>query len=417
MTTRSSICAHTISKSKILADHYCDRPRLRCSLRFPTHLPWDPWHRPHGSDAATVVAAATDHHRRNIDTTSAPNSRFLSPLSAASVTPNSPGKSSIHSRHSMDADRVSICTSVSGTPLLIHEHHHHHLHDPFHPMHASHGPDGHPHDAPGEQQASEMHELPQRGRVFGLGSSFWILCLLTVLLYGSVMPFIHISSDFIQSKWYPGDLPRAGALMSLPDLLCAILTPLLGFVVDKTGNPARFLPLSALLLAISHLLLFFTHLPPAPALVLLGIASATFAATLWPCVPMLVPDNALGTAYGAVTSRSMARWRASTCGRGTEWTWQQGRGQLGKSGCIVCVYIGCGHGREFCVACLGLDERGSGVVGAIWVGCAELVRVRERIHPEDEVVHVGERRRLLVDPSANSRLRRKMVGCITGKRW
>lgn len=43
--------------------------------------------------------------------------------------------------------------------------------------------------------------------------SFWIVCLICVLLYGTVVPFNNIASDFLMSKWYPGDTQTAGAVM------------------------------------------------------------------------------------------------------------------------------------------------------------------------------------------------------------
>ncbi|KAJ3359243.1 hypothetical protein GGF32_009536 [Allomyces javanicus] len=137
--------------------------------------------------------------------------------------------------------------------------------------------------------------------VLQLRTSFWILCAVTVLLYGAFMPFVHISSDFIQSKWYPGDLQTAGALMAIPDLITAFGTPAMGLIVDRFGRPGRFLPISAAGLVIAHGLLFYTSLPPHLPLILLGSASALYAAALWPCVPLLADAHQLGTAYGLVT--------------------------------------------------------------------------------------------------------------------
>ncbi|KAJ3370661.1 hypothetical protein GGF31_003975 [Allomyces arbusculus] len=137
--------------------------------------------------------------------------------------------------------------------------------------------------------------------VLQLRTSFWILCAVTVLLYGAFMPFVHISSDFIQSKWYPGDLQTAGALMAIPDLITAFGTPIMGLIVDRFGRPGRFLPISAAGLVIAHGLLFYTSLPPHLPLILLGSASALYAAALWPCVPLLADAHQLGTAYGLVT--------------------------------------------------------------------------------------------------------------------
>jgi hypothetical protein len=43
--------------------------------------------------------------------------------------------------------------------------------------------------------------------------SFWIVCMICILLYGTVVPFNNIASDFLMSKWYPGDTQMAGFVM------------------------------------------------------------------------------------------------------------------------------------------------------------------------------------------------------------
>ena len=51
------------------------------------------------------------------------------------------------------------------------------------------------------------------GDLFLLPKTFWLICLICVLLYGTVVPFNNIASDFLMSKWYPGDTQTAGAVM------------------------------------------------------------------------------------------------------------------------------------------------------------------------------------------------------------
>ena len=46
-----------------------------------------------------------------------------------------------------------------------------------------------------------------------LPKTFWILCTICILLYGTVVPFNTIASDFLMSKWYPGDTQMAGFVM------------------------------------------------------------------------------------------------------------------------------------------------------------------------------------------------------------
>lgn len=42
---------------------------------------------------------------------------------------------------------------------------------------------------------------------------FWFICIICILLYGTVVPFNNIASDFLMSKWYPGDTETAGTVM------------------------------------------------------------------------------------------------------------------------------------------------------------------------------------------------------------
>ncbi|KAG0053232.1 hypothetical protein BGZ83_001470 [Gryganskiella cystojenkinii] len=153
------------------------------------------------------------------------------------------------------------------------------------------------------EKEDEMAEDDQMlySEVFTLQTNFWILCLCCISLYGAVVPFIHISSDFLQRKWYMKNPTRAGAVMSIPDVVSSVGSPICGFLVDKFGHRARYIPLSAIFLIWAHAQLGFTMITPVIAMVVLGFAYSLFASVLWPCIPFLVKDHQLGTAYGLVT--------------------------------------------------------------------------------------------------------------------
>lgn len=114
--------------------------------------------------------------------------------------------------------------------------------------------------------------------------TFWLLCALTVLLYGTVVPFNNIASDFLQSKWYPGNPRKATAVMGIPDTLGAILVPAFGIVVDRYGGRASTLIASAFIMIIVHSTLAFTTLSPIYAFTLLGIAYTMYGVALWPSI-------------------------------------------------------------------------------------------------------------------------------------
>ncbi|KAF9386528.1 hypothetical protein CPB97_003602 [Podila verticillata] len=153
------------------------------------------------------------------------------------------------------------------------------------------------------EKETEMAEDDQMlySEIFTLQTNFWILCLCCILLYGAAVPFNHISSDFLQKKWYHNNPTRAGTVMSIPDLVSSVGSPLCGYLVDRFGHRARYIPLSAVLLIWAHTQLGFTQLNPILAMLLLGLAYSLFASALWPCIPFLVEDHQLGTAYGLVT--------------------------------------------------------------------------------------------------------------------
>ena len=143
--------------------------------------------------------------------------------------------------------------------------------------------------------------------ILSLPLSFWLLCIGAMTLYGAVNPFIHILSDFLQKKYFPGDAQRAGALMSIPDLISAVGSPVGGYVIDRLTHKyprmrrlrSVLIPLAGVLLLFTHYLIGFTAIDPILPLVMLGVAYSIFGAALWPLIPHFVENKrVLGTAYG-----------------------------------------------------------------------------------------------------------------------
>ncbi|KAJ3088977.1 hypothetical protein HK102_007499 [Quaeritorhiza haematococci] len=137
--------------------------------------------------------------------------------------------------------------------------------------------------------------------IFSMGMRFWLLCATTIAVYGSVVPFFHISTDFFQQKWYPGDTQMSGLAMSIPDMISAFGSPICGLILDRFGHRELYLPTSAALIFIAHLLMWATTLTPFFAMSVLGVAYSMFASALWSSVPFLVGSTQIGTAYGFVT--------------------------------------------------------------------------------------------------------------------
>ncbi|KAK2497711.1 hypothetical protein MC885_007651 [Smutsia gigantea] len=80
------------------------------------------------------------------------------------------------------------------------------------------------------------------------------------------------------------------------------MSPIFGFLVDKTGKNIIWVLCAVVTTLASHVLLAFTLWNPWIAMCLLGISYSLLACALWPMVAFVVPEHQLGTAYGFMQS-------------------------------------------------------------------------------------------------------------------
>ncbi|KAF9204241.1 hypothetical protein BGZ49_005554 [Haplosporangium sp. Z 27] len=131
---------------------------------------------------------------------------------------------------------------------------------------------------------------------FDYSQSFWLLFLLSFLLIGVQVPFNSIHAGFLQMRWYPNDPQKAAQIMTVPDLLSAILVLPIGFFVDHYGQKSWLFMLCGLTIGFSHFVLGLIRIPtPVPVLMALGIASA-IGATITSAIPILVKNHQIATA-------------------------------------------------------------------------------------------------------------------------
>ena len=102
-------------------------------------------------------------------------------------------------------------------------------------------------------------------------------------------------------------LIKAGQLAALPYLVSGILSPFIGFYIDKHGKRGSLLCLSMLLLAMGH---FWEMVLPQSAdtlvvslpLCLIGVGFAFFATSIWPSIPYFSKPEVLATAFGTAAA-------------------------------------------------------------------------------------------------------------------
>ncbi|ETW06152.1 hypothetical protein, variant [Aphanomyces invadans] len=108
------------------------------------------------------------------------------------------------------------------------------------------------------------------------------------------------SRDFCKHK--SAAASAAATPMSVPYLMSAVLSPFMGFAVDRVGCRAFLALAAALTLVVVHLLLGLTDATYWLPLSLQGLAYCVFAAALWPSIPSVVEPHMVGSAYGVITS-------------------------------------------------------------------------------------------------------------------
>ncbi|MBF1068143.1 MAG: MFS transporter, partial [Porphyromonadaceae bacterium] len=105
------------------------------------------------------------------------------------------------------------------------------------------------------------------------------------------------------------DLKEAADIFSYFPIGAMIVTPFLGFYLDKKGKGATMLILGSILMIVCHLVFALypfvsgstsSTVVAVGAIILLGISFSLVPATLWPSVPKLIDNKVLGSAYSAI---------------------------------------------------------------------------------------------------------------------
>ena len=92
----------------------------------------------------------------------------------------------------------------------------------------------------------------------------------------------------------------AGRVMSVPYTISAILSPAMGFGVDKIGGRAIISTLASVMLVAVHTSLATSTVLPILPLIGQGVAYSLYAAVIWPSVPLTVRPHLVGTAFGTI---------------------------------------------------------------------------------------------------------------------
>ncbi|TCN67701.1 MFS transporter [Acetobacteroides hydrogenigenes] len=149
----------------------------------------------------------------------------------------------------------------------------------------------------------EFH-LSDLGKIF-TNPGFLTIAGLCVLFYSAIFPFQKFATNMLSSK-LDISLKEASAYFSYFPIGAGLLTPFIGWFLDKKGKGASVMLYGAMLLVVSHLIF---ALVPAESfntaialitIVILGVAFSLVPASMWPSVPKIVEARYLGSAYGCI---------------------------------------------------------------------------------------------------------------------
>ncbi len=131
--------------------------------------------------------------------------------------------------------------------------------------------------------------------------SYWYIVGLCVTFYSVILPFRSTFAIKYFQDAHGLSLEAAGTLNSYVFLAAIFATPLFGLIVDRVGRRSLFMLIGSLFLLPAFLLLAYTHADLWVSNTMLGISFSLVPAVLWPCIPYLVEEQRLGTAYGLMT--------------------------------------------------------------------------------------------------------------------
>ena len=155
--------------------------------------------------------------------------------------------------------------------------------------------------AVGEEGSEEEFHLSDLGAIFK-SKMFWIVALLCVLYYSAIFPFQRYATNFLELTLNIS-AEEGAQLFSCFPILAMVLTPFLGFFLDRVGKGASMLMIGSVIMTACHLCFAFV-LPLFPEkwfalllIVTLGVSFSLVPAALWRSVPKIIDEKILGSAY------------------------------------------------------------------------------------------------------------------------
>lgn len=218
-----------------------------------------------------------------------------------------------------------------------------------------------------------------------LTGTFWLLAAAWVVGACSVSSYNNVATDYLTFRWGitqpdAASNQRKGLTLGIIYLVAAIASPIVGRLIDWRGARWPFALAGMLLAGGCSALLGVPALWAVPVEAVHGVLGAAYALTAaasWSLVPLLVPVEASGTAYGvatAVQNIGLALFPLAVAGL-------QPGAKASAGGTITgaCTSLATGLGRDwgyFCSEALLFTMALVAAVLYALLGCTEVTVVR-----------------------------------------
>jgi len=137
--------------------------------------------------------------------------------------------------------------------------------------------------------------------LFGYAPVFYIATLLCTIYYSVVFPFQSTAINMLE-RTKDFDADKAGLYVSVIPATSLFLSPIFGIIVDKVGRKLYFILAGIVIMLPAFVLLVESWWPPLISFVLIGVCFSLVPAALWPCLPLIVEERKIGTAFGLMSS-------------------------------------------------------------------------------------------------------------------
>jgi len=131
--------------------------------------------------------------------------------------------------------------------------------------------------------------------------AFYIATVVSCIYYSAVFPFQSTAVNMLErTKGFDDD--TAGYYVSVIPATSLFLSPIFGIIVDKVGRKLFFILGGLAVMIPAFNLLMESWWPPLTSFILIGVCFSLVPAALWPCLPLLVAERQIGTAFGLMSS-------------------------------------------------------------------------------------------------------------------